>query len=253
MAGIIDTHAHITYDKLYGRLEEVVENAKNSDIEKILCICTNPIEYERALKIKNEMIDLAYGFNPQDIEDIDESYFDSLKQAISNKTIVAIGEIGLDYYWVNDNKEAQYELFITQIKMANEAGLPILIHMRNATNDTLMILKEYCKTVFLLHCFSGSVETAKIALKMGGYISFAGPITFKNAKGLLDVVPVVDDDHIFVETDCPFLAPHPFRGKENEPAFVKYTFEKVCELKGMDAEILKEKMMNNYKRLFYRE
>ena len=163
--------------------------------------------------------------------------------------MVALGEIGLDYYWVSDNKEKQKELFIRQIQLANQLQLPILVHMRDATQDTIEILKQN-PCIGIMHCYSGSAETSKILLKMGFYLSFAGPLTFKNAKDAPEVCRQAPIDRIFVETDAPYLTPHPFRGKENEPAYVHLTFEKVCEIKEIDSQILMDQMKENYRRLF---
>ncbi|MDF9825669.1 TatD DNase family protein [Breznakia sp. PF5-3] len=249
---LIDTHAHLTFDRLYSRIDQIIADAKAAGFNKILVICTNLEEFYRAKEYqkKESMIDIALGFHPGDLEDIKPSDLKELEQIISNKEIIAIGEIGLDYHYDHTIADAQKELFIKQIDLANRYGYPILIHMRDATKDTLDILKEHCKTKFLMHCYSGSAETAKIVIKMGGYISFAGPLTFKNARGLLDVPAVVPMDRMFVESDSPFLTPHPFRGKENEPKYVTYTFDKVAELLNVDKKVLADQMQKNYKTFF---
>lgn len=253
MINLIDTHAHLTGDQLYPRFDEIVNNALSNGVNKILCICTNPEELQRALAHPNPHIDLAYGLNPQDLDKITPKYYQCLEDAVAASQLVAIGEIGLDYYWVSDNKEQQKALFIKQIELANQAGLPILIHMREATKDTLDILKAYCRVPFVMHCFSGSEETAQLIIKMGGYLSFAGPITFKNANGLLKVPPVVPSSRLFVETDCPYMAPTPMRGKENEPQYVRYTFETLTALKQADSETLAKTIQDNYQTLFYKK
>lgn len=255
MLSYIDTHCHITSDELFGRLHEVIQNAKFHHVEKMLIVCTNWKAYERAKKLaeNDEMFDVAMGFHPSDLYDFQEADYDRLETLLAKDEIVALGEIGLDYHWDTVKKQDQKKGFIRQIKLANKYQKPILIHMRDATADTLEILEEYANTPFLMHCFSGSKETAKIIMHMGGYISFAGPITFKNAHGLLEVPAVCDVHKIFVETDCPYLTPHPFRGKQNEPMYVAYTFEKVCALLQMDEQDLSDQMKQNYEQLFHKK
>lgn len=246
--GLIDSHCHITSDVLYERVEEVIQNALEHNVERMLVVCIHFDDYERGLKLKEKypFIDLAIGFHPSDLYDFSEEDYVRLEKIIASDEVVALGEIGLDYHWDTVRKEDQKIGFIRQIKMANTYHKPILIHMREATKDTLDILKEYCQTKFLMHCFSGSKEIAKEIMKMGGYISFAGPLTFKNARGLNEVPSVCDLNRILVETDCPYLTPHPFRGKVNEPMYVNYTFEKLSELLEMDKNVLAKQLEENY-------
>ena len=249
--GIIDTHSHVTCERLVGRIDEIVANAKAHNIEKILIVCCSESEARLAIQAaeKYDIFDCAFGYHPENVDDINEHDFEILKDILANPHMVALGEIGLDYYWVSDNKEKQKELFIRQIQLANQLQLPILVHMRDATQDTIEILRQNpCKGI--MHCYSGSAETSKILLKMGFYLSFAGPLTFKNAKDAPEVCRQAPIDRIFVETDAPYLTPHPFRGKENEPAYVHLTFEKVCEIKEMEPQVLMDQMKENYRRLF---
>lgn len=249
---LIDTHAHLTFDRLYPRMDEIVANAKAVGFGRILVICTNLEEFYRARKYqeKEAMIDIALGFHPSDVGDVKEEDLVALEKILVAREVVAVGEIGLDYHYDNVDEAAQQALFVKQIELANTYGYPLLIHMRDATKDTLDILEKYHKTKFLMHCFSGSKETAQTVLRMGGYISFAGPLTFKNARGLLDVPPVVPIDRMFVESDAPFLTPHPFRGKENEPQYVRYTFDKLAELLQIDKKALADQMQLNYEQFF---
>ncbi len=245
---LIDSHAHITCDLLIDRIDEVIENAAQANVSRILVICTDFITYERALALQHPTIqfDLALGFHPTDLNEFKEDDYERLTNIAQSGTLVAIGEIGLDYHWDNVEREVQKKGFIQQIEIANTLQLPIIVHMREATQDTLDILKEHCKVPFLMHCFSGSKEVAKIVMSMNGYISFAGPITFKNAKGLNEVPQVCDINRILVETDCPYLTPHPHRGKQNEVKYVAYTFEKVAELLEIQQEELAKIIENNY-------
>lgn len=246
--GLIDSHCHITCDELYERIDEVMNNAKMNHVERMLVICTHFNEFERAKTLQKQYanIDIAMGFHPSDLYDFSEDDYIRLELLLKNKEIVALGEIGLDYHWDDVAHEDQKVGFIRQIELANTYHVPILIHMRDATKDTMDILKTYCKTKFLMHCYSGSKETAVEVMKMGGYISFAGPITFKNARGLIEVPEVCDIERILVETDCPYLTPHPHRGKRNEPMYVHYTFEKVAQLLNVNEEALAIQMNENY-------
>lgn len=249
--GIIDTHAHVTYQDLALRTDEIVKNALKHNVTRILCVSCTKEEALKSIEIADQydIFDCAFGYHPEDVDKISDSDFNDLKQILQNDHFVALGEIGLDYHYTKENKEKQKELFITQIHLANELNLPILIHMRDATLDTLEILKKHpCKGI--MHCYSGSLETAKEIIKLGYYISFAGPLTFKNAKDALEVCKWVPLDRVFVETDSPFLTPHPFRGKPNEPFYTHLTFEKVCELKQVNPELLMKQMENNYHTLF---
>ena len=164
--------------------------------------------------------------------------------------IDCLGEIGLDYYWDKSFINEQKELFIKQIQMANHANLPISIHMREATKDCLDILREHAKTKVIFHCFSGSKETMNECLKMGAYISFAGPITFKNNRQGVECATLCPLDRILTETDSPYLAPVPYRGKTNEPKYVEFTTKKICELKEIDVETLCAQISNNFQSLF---
>lgn len=249
---LIDTHAHITCNQLYDRLDEVIENASLHNVKKIVVVCTNIEEFNRAFESKKQypFLDIILGFHPGDVDNVSEDDFIQLETIIKNKWIVAVGEIGLDYHYEGYSESKQKQLFLRQITLANTYDLPIVIHMRDATKDTIDYIKQYAKTKFLMHCFSGSVETAQQVIKLGGYISFAGPLTFKNAKQLIEVPKVVPIERIFVETDCPYLTPHPFRGKENEPMYVTYTFDKLVAIMGVEATQLEQQIEMNYKSFF---
>ena len=249
--GIIDTHAHVTYKDLFDRVDEIVENALAHQVTRILCVCCTKDEAQKAIQIANQydIFDCAFGYHPEDVDILKDDELKELKVILEDPHMIALGEIGLDYHYTRENKEAQKNLFIKQIQLANELNLPILIHMRDATLDTLEILRQHpCKGI--MHCYSGSLDTAKILIQLGYYISFAGPLTFKNAKDAPEVCKWVPLDRIFVETDSPFLTPHPFRGKQNEPFYTYITFNKVCELKEIDASSLMKQMEENYFTLF---
>ena len=253
MVQLIDSHCHITCNELYGRIDEVMEHALSHNVVKMMVMCTHFDEYERALSLQAEypeQIDIALGFHPSDLHDFAQEDYERLEAQLKMHKISLLGEIGLDYHWAqNPSKEEQKAAFIRQIELANRYGIAISIHMRDATKDTLDILKENCRTRFIMHCFSGSKETAKIVMDMGGYISFAGPLTFKNARGLLEVPSVCDMERILTETDCPYLTPHPYRGKRNEPMYVEYTFKKLAECLDMEEAALSRQIQENYERI----
>lgn len=250
--GVIDTHAHILSEHLYSRFDEVVENAKKEGVEKILIICTDVHQGKLAIEKAKEdsMFDVAIGFHPSELLEMSKDDWVQLELLCRQDEVIAVGEIGLDYHWDTVDHETQKEAFIKQINLANELQKPIIIHMRDATKDTMNILKEHAKFGGILHCYSGSAETAKEAIKLGFYISFAGIITFKNAHHALDIVKDVPLNRMFVETDSPYLAPHPYRGKQNESKYVIVTFEKVCEVLQLNSNEVMLQMKENYERLF---
>lgn len=240
---LIDSHCHLTCDQLYPYVDFVLANLESN--QQLLIICTNPKELDRALALKqaHPQFKVAFGWHPEDVDHADLNILASRLNQID-----CLGEIGLDYYWVNDNKEAQKELFIQQIRMANQAHLPISVHMRKATEDTLSILKETAQTKIIFHCFSGSVETLRQCLKLDSLISFAGPITFKNARGLLDVVKETPLNRILSETDSPFLCP--LRGQLNHPGHVDKVVQKIAELKALDELVVQNQIEQNYSSLW---
>lgn len=250
---LIDTHCHITCDDLYGRIEEVIVNARVHQVNRMLIICTNFIEYERAVTLKKmneEMFDIALGFHPNDLYQFHEEDYIHLEELLQQDKLIAVGEIGMDYHWDDVTKEDQKIGFIRQIELAKKYDKPILIHMREATNDTINILKEYGPIKGIMHCYSGSYETAEILMNLGFYISFGGPLTFKNAKGAPEIAQKIPIERLFVETDSPYLTPHPFRGKQNEPQYVVHTFQKLCSIKNIDEDVLAKQLQENYKNLF---
>lgn len=249
---VIDTHAHLTCDALYPRIDEIVEQAKLANVRKILIICTSIAEAHQAIAMakKDTMFDVAVGFHPCDLYDVSNEDWKALEELVQLPEVVAVGEIGLDYYWKDVDKETQKRGFIRQIELANRTQKPISVHMREATQDTLELIKEHLKVSGIMHCYSGSLEVAKEVLALGMYISVGGPLTFKNARGLPEVIKEVPINRLFVETDCPYLTPHPFRGTQNEPKYVVHTFQKVCELKGLSIPQVEQEMEDNYQRLF---
>lgn len=247
---LIDTHAHIDMleesDTLaemenYGVKKAVIPSVEAGTIDKILEIANN-----------NENIYAMLGIYPSEAK----SYNDELEKhfielAENNKKVVAIGEIGLDYYWDKSFKELQQEVFIKQIKLANKLNLPVVVHDREAHKDTYDILKETgAEKGVLLHCFSGSVEFMKECVKEGWYIAIGGVVTFKNAVKMKDVAKEVPLDKLMLETDSPYLTPVPYRGKPNQPAYVRFVAEEVAKLRKMPIEEIIDITTNNAERLF---
>lgn len=191
----------------------------------------------------------AVGFHPQEANDFNDGDLDTIKTLLKHPKVVAVGEIGLDYHWVSDNKELQKSLLRSQLELATESDLPVIIHERDCIADCLEIVLDYnVRGVF--HAFSGSKETAKILLDRGWYISFPGTVTFKNAKHPVENAVYVPEDRILTETDSPYLTAHPFRGKRNDSSYMRLTLEKIAELRGVTLEHIERVTEENAKRLF---
>lgn len=249
---LTDTHCHLTCDELYDHCEELLENAGQANVDLMMIMATNKEEYWRALELKKkypDRIKVAFGWFPGDAKEITKEDLEYLRQEALSGRIDVLGEIGLDYYWDKSFKEEQKALFKAQIEIANEANLPISIHMREASQDTLELLKQ-AKTPIIFHCFSGSLPIMQEALKMNSLISFAGPITYKNNKqGPLNVkaCPLT---RLLSETDSPYLSPVPKRGKRNEPAYVAFIVDKIAELKGLSSQEVTAQIRQNFLSLF---
>ena len=248
MASWLDSHSHINDDDFNEDLKEILDKMILNDVNRCMIVSLNVASYLKAKEIKDERIEFkrAIGIYPEDTSLTEEEMNEIFKYY---EEADAIGEIGLDYHWYKDTKEKQKELFIRQIEMANRLNKPVIIHAREAIQDTYDILKEHpCKAV--LHCYSGSVEMAKEFTKLGYYISFAGPITFKNAKEPIEVAKSIPLDRLLIETDSPYLSPVPNRGKRNDPSNVIYIGKLIAKELGIDEEKLKEQINKNYDALF---
>ncbi len=240
-----DSHCHI-FKEYYDNIDEVINNAKNNGINRLIVAADNKKTCEEVLDLVNSYDNVygCLGLHPENcLEDFD---FDILKT--DNKKIVAIGEIGLDYYWTKETKEKQIEIFRKQLKIAEELDLPVVIHSREATQDTINILKEY-KVRGVIHSFSGSLETAQIYLKMGFKLGVNGVITFKNCN-LKDVYIKLDPSSFILETDSPYLSPVPYRGQQNEPARIKDIAMFMANLYNMDLKDVADITNKNIKEIF---
>lgn len=246
-----DSHAHLCDEAFDEDREEVIQKCFDSDVKFITEIGYSEETSKKAVELANkyETIFAVVGAHPDECnKDINLSYIRELAQ---NKKVVAIGEIGLDYHYDNLNKENQKKYFVEQIKIANELNLPISIHSRDADMDMLEILKQNkINAGFIMHCFSSSVEVAKEIIKLDGYISISGTVTFKNAKNVVEVVKIVPEDRLLIETDCPYLAPQAYRGKRNDPSYVIETAKKVAELREKTLEEIAEITMGNTMRIY---
>lgn len=244
MSSWLDSHCHINGKEYDEDLNEVLDRMIENDVRKCMIISIYPEEYEKSLDIKKEGIDFkrALGVYPEDAQ-IDEERFKDYTKHFN--AVDAIGEIGLDYHWNKEFKDKQKEYFIKQIKMAKELNKPIIVHARDAIQDTYDILKKF-QTKGVLHCYSGSAEMAKEFVKLGYYISIAGTVTFKNAKEPLEVAKAIPLDHLLIETDAPYLTPVPHRGQRNEPSYVVHTGKFIADNLGIDYETFKRQINENY-------
>ncbi|MCY7710192.1 TatD family hydrolase [Bacillus safensis] len=251
---LFDTHAHLNAEQYKEDLEQVIERAKSEKVEKIVVVGFDRPTITRAMELIEEydFIYAAIGWHPVDAIDMTDEDLAWIKDLSQHEKVVAIGEMGLDYYWDKSPKDVQKEVFRRQIALAKEVNLPIVIHNRDATEDVVTILKEEgaAEVGGIMHCFTGSLETAKACMDMNFYISFGGPVTFKNAKKPKEVVKEIPNDRLLIETDCPYLTPVPFRGKRNEPSYVKYIAEQIAELREISFEELAELTTKNAKKVF---
>lgn len=227
---LIDTHCHLSYND-YDNLDEIIKNMDGIMIASGCDDKTNKEVLELVSKYNNVYGTL--GIHPQEIDKLNENSFNFIEDNLNNPKIVAIGEIGLDYYWVKDNIDKQKEIFEYQLNLATKYNKPIVVHSREAIQDTYDILKKY-NLKGSIHCFSSSLEMAKEFIKLGYKIGVGGTVTFKNSKKLQEIVKEIDLKDILLETDSPYLSPEPFRGKRNKPSNVYFVAQKISELKNID-------------------
>lgn len=250
----IDTHAHL-HDPKFPDIEEVVYEYQKFGVDKALNMgcCLETSVGGKTLSEKFESIYFGAGYHPSDANDWDNQNAIEIEKLLSHEKCVAVGEIGLDYHYGNENKDKQKACFIEQLELAKSYKLPVSIHSRDATLNTITLLKENKdKLVYggVLHCFSGSVETVKEYLKLGLYIGFGGTLTFKNARSVLEVAEYLPLDRCLTETDCPYLSPEPYRGQRNSPKNIPIIVDKLATVKGIDVECVKETVYQNALNLF---
>lgn len=251
---LFDTHVHLNAEQFNEDLQEVIDRAIAEGVTNMVVVGFDEETIKKAIELAetHDFLYASVGWHPVDAIDMTQEHLDWLKELAGHPKVVALGEMGLDYYWDKSPKEIQKEVFRKQIKLAKEVNLPIIIHNRDATADIVEILKEENagEVGGIMHCFSGSVETALECVEMNFYISLGGPVTFKNAKKPKEVAEAIPLDRLLVETDCPYLTPHPYRGKRNEPAYVKLVAEQIADLKGLTFEEVAEETAKNAKKLF---
>lgn len=254
---IIDTHAHYDDSAFDDDRREVLEEIRKNGVINILNCASSyeSIEKTNQLTIENDFIYGALGIHPENANEFNNNVENEIINIINkNNKIIAIGEIGLDYYWEeNPSKEIQKDVFRKQMKLAEKLGLPVIIHDRDAHKDTLDIVKEFPNVKGIIHCFSGSTEFALECIKLGYYIGVGGVITFKNAKKLVEVVRNIPLDKILVETDSPYMAPAPNRGKRNKSDYIAYIIEKIAEIKEIEPKEVNLIVNENFKRLIKKE
>lgn len=249
-----DSHAHYNDEKFEIDQEEIIKKIYEENITKVVVAGYNVKSSKDAVELtkKHDFIYAICGISPNDIRSNFEDEIRQIEELCkNNKKIVAIGEIGLDYYWNKDNKDLQKQCFISQIELANKLNLPIVIHSRDAFIDTIDVLKNVpVNKKGIFHCCQLNQELVKEALNLGFYISFAGPITFKNTKNAIDIVQMVPNEKILIETDCPYLAPEPLRGTRNNSINVKLIAQKIADIKGVSLEKVATQTYENAMRAF---
>lgn len=252
---MFDSHCHLNDECLYDRIDQVIEDAKKTGVNKFLVVGYDKTSSFLAVKIANKYPECyaAIGFHPTEIFSVSENDYLETMNLIKEKKVVAIGEIGLDYHWIKEpeKREEQKKWFIKQIEFANEHHLPITIHNRDSNEDCLKLLKEHTpKYGGVMHCYSGSVEMMKEILGLGLMISLGGPVTFTNAKTPKEVAEEVPLNKLLIETDSPYLTPHPHRGEKNEPKYICLVSEEIARLKGMSRKHFDQVVYDNTCRLF---
>ena len=252
---LVDSHSHLDFDAFDEDRADAIQRAKDAGIGTMVTICTRVTRFEGILSIaeSDPNIWCSVGIHPHQVEEEPRVTIEDLVSRAKNPKVVGIGETGLDYYYDNSPHDVQKESFQTHIAAARETGLPLIVHTRDADEDMADILEdEMKKGAFsgVLHCFSSGANLARRVLDIGFYISLSGIVTFKNAQDLRDIVEDVPIDRILVETDAPFLAPIPNRGKRNEPSFVVHTAAQVAEIKNVNFDLLSMTSTDNFFRLF---
>ncbi|MBM7866363.1 YchF/TatD family DNA exonuclease [Heliobacterium gestii] len=250
---LFDTHAHMDDKSFNDDREALLRQAQAAGVERIVNVGYDIPSSERSVQLAEDypFIYAAVGIHPHDAEGVDEDDYRSLERMAAHPKVVAIGEIGLDYYRDLSPRDCQREVFVNQLALARRLDKPVIIHDRDAHGDIMAILDQEARGLSgVLHCFSGSWEMARFCLDLGFYISLAGPVTYTNARGLLDIARQVPRDRLLVETDSPYLSPHPLRGTRNHSGNVALVAKKVAELRGDDPDELAEQLLHNGCALF---
>ena len=234
---MIDSHCHLDHEPLFSNLNQVLLRSKETGIEKILTICTTRESFKNILNIiqSDTMVYGTFGIHPHEL----------------NKKIIGVGETGLDFYYNNSDKDSQIKSFKNHIDAAVKLNVPLIVHSRNAENETYELLKKSKCLKILMHCFTGSDSFAENLIPLGAYFSASGIITFSNSKSLQETFKKIPLDKLLIETDSPFLAPVPMRGKKNEPSYIQYTLNKLADLKNINKLELDKITTDNFNKLFF--
>jgi TatD DNase family protein len=250
---LVDSHCHLNFPELVQNMDQVLESMRSNQVGHALCVSVTLDKFPEVLAIAEQYPNIyaSVGVHP-DYEDIQEPTVEELVRLANHPRVVAIGETGLDYFRLTGDLEWQRHRFRTHIRAAKATGKPLIIHTRNAAEDTLRLMQEEgaAEVGGVMHCFTESWEVAQAAIEMGFYISFSGIVTFKNAQALKDVAQMVPLDKILVETDSPYLAPIPFRGKTNQPAYVRHVAEEVARLRDVPLQQFMDTTTANFFKLF---
>ena len=252
---MIDSHCHLDQEPLFNDLNQIISRSKNVGIEKLLTICTTKDSFNKILKIVefDPMIYGTYGIHPHETKN-DKIEINTIVNKISlNKRIIGVGETGLDFYYNNSDKESQVLSFRNHIEASLNLNIPLIIHSRNAETETYEILKDYQdkNLKILMHCFTGSYDFAEKLMKYNSFFSASGIITFKNSIDLQNTFKKIPLNKILIETDSPFLSPIPMRGKKNEPSYIKYTLNKLAQIKNMHSDKIDITTTQNFNKLFF--
>ena len=255
MIELVDTHTHLNDKKFAGQEAAVIERARENGVTRLINMGDTLASSEKAVTLAAayEGVYAGVGIHPEEAFPMTSREDDILAAWTEQPRVVAIGEIGLDYYWEKDagKRQLQQQVFIRQLDLARQLHLPVCVHDREAHGDTLAILKKEGRGIRgVMHCFSGSWEMAQELLKMGWYIGVDGPLTFQNAARLPEIVQKFPLEHLLVETDAPYMAPVPMRGRQNEPAYVRYVAEKVAEIKGISVDMVAKQTSRNAEELY---
>ena len=252
---MIDSHCHLDHEPLSNNLDDVLKRSKEVGITKLLTICTTLQSFKNILNLikRDEIIFGTFGIHPHETNNNIVNKKDIIENINKDTKIIGVGETGLDFYYNNSDKESQIKSFEEHIKASIELDIPIIVHSRSAENETYDILQNFKsdKLKILMHCFTGSKEFAKKLLTLDSYFSASGIITFKNSIELQETFKFLPIDNLLIETDSPFLAPVPKRGKKNEPSFIDFTATKLAEIKNISKEDLIKKTTDNFNKLFF--
>ncbi|MFW6318704.1 MAG: TatD family hydrolase [Bacillota bacterium] len=248
----IDSHVHLNSDVLYENLDFYVKKAQQQNVSHMIVIGFDGQTNKRAIEIAKNYPNIyaTVGYHPTEAKSVTNDDFELLKTYLKQDKVVAIGECGFDFYWDEDHEAEQRYVFRTQIELAKEFDVPLIIHMREATEKTFKLLEAYAPIKGIMHCYSGSAEMAERFLELGLHISLGGPVTFKNAKTPKEVARMVPLDKLLIETDAPYLTPHPYRGKQNDSSYIPLIAKEIARIKSLSVEKIAQATTYNALKLF---